>query len=502
MYQSTVFFPSDARKHTQWYHNGWLQDTLRHQSDEKVVIPLADGAHRLRLASYQEHHSGDNKKLSELSAAKRARSVTLEFTTTISGKAVLSQLKKRGVKGRAPAPMIKAAFDGPSLQSQLANLMHQHAHAARFQTAFLVSMHQREVGLTGVSPAVGACSAQVLFKDCVFDKNRCKIMPSFDKKPARWKTYLRPHVLRAQRQSGKSEVLSYAVKISPNVCERTPPGQVPLYSATAGLDIRLLQHMDAGSLGLDNFVVNNVQGASCIRIPELDESSSELVCDDSLQWFTMQALAQMYQPKDLQSKLEMPQAVNTRRNELDRFSQATISNQPFVPRSHMPMVAPTEVGPQVAMDPEREDMHLMPVTKIELDRAYELFYKQVVCANRGIVDFSKGVRAVFEPFDPQAWQQHVQPTDQITVTLAVDLLYVPLMNWLDVKTASAVDSGAGDEDEEDKEDEDNAVAEEESDDDDDDVLLSPVVSDDEKEAEEASLPPPPPAQSLAGNNSV
>ena len=436
MFPAPVHWASDAQHHTVRNYGAWQQ--LLHKAPKAPAQLDVDGQPRdMLLVTHTEEHP-------EASMARRMRSATLDFEVKVSGKTLLKRLKNH-IPGKH-VPPLTAGIDGASLVSHLAHLAHEpEGHETRFDTAFVMAIHLREVGFSGVSRAAGPCSGQLLFKDCVFDKTRGKIVPSSADRPTGWKAYLRPSGVRIDRSEGKTRTEVYALRLSPGMNERAGPGQILLYSARTGLDTRLLLHMDAGSVGLHNQVVYH-NAAPHVRAPLVGDRD-ELTCPDSLSWFTAQAWARMYKGEDFNKKLGKQLTVFSRRDELDRFRQATTLGEPFVPRSQLhEFDAYLARSSDVArVDKDHVDSTVVPVTPFELTRAYDLFHRQTLRANRGVVDFTKGIRAVFEPFDCDAWRKHVHPADEISITLVVDLVYVPLLNWLDTRTASAIESKDGDE---------------------------------------------------------
>lgn len=430
MFPAPPYWRSDAAHPVQRHYASW-REALCKAPREAGKLDVAGSVHRMKLATHDDNH--------EAAMARRMRTVTVDFVANANGDWLLKRLSTH--KPGESQPLLSAGIDGPSLVKHLTNLAHESPdHLPRFETAFLVAIHLREASLNGVSRAAGACSAQLLFRDCTFQKVRCKIakIPVDDAPSTRWTAYLRTQSLGVQRYERKECVHSYALRISPTVTERYPPGHVLLYSATTGLDTRLLQHIDAGSLGLYNFLVQH-DGGTFVRSPQEHPSDQTLVCPDSLSWFVTRAWGQLYSEKDFFSKIRKVKTVLTRRDEMDRYHQALSRGEPFVPRSHLrefhsEMRDPHEEG----INKDNAVVSLVPVTPEELSIATELFHKQVVRSNRGLVDFTQGVNAVFEPLDCAAWSKNLKPTDDISITMSVDLLYVPLLGWLDRPVASAI----------------------------------------------------------------
>lgn len=471
MFLTPTYFRSDAAHHAYRNYDAWGK-VLTKEPKHAAELRVEGKQYTMKLVTHDQHP--------EVAPVKRTRSATLEFSITVSGDQLHSRLSASG-------PLLTVAIKGPELMTQLASLAHEPpADAERFATAFLVAVHLREVSMVGVSRAAGACWAQLLLKDCVYDEARMKIVPSSPERPISWSAYLRPNTLCVHRQGQKqaSKTHTYALKLTPNVTERTPAGHVLLYNAHLGLDTRLLLHMDAGTLGLMNLLVYR-NGGQFVHSPQLLPTGVDITCLDSLAWFTAQAWAQMYHHKDFASKLQKSDNVFTRRNELDRYREALLRKEQFVPRCYLhEFDAQAPIGHRVQIDKDHEVATVSPVTPAELKVASELFFQQVVKSNRGIIDFTKGAQMMFEPFDRDAWRQHIpnKKDELVSLTVTVDLLYVPLMSWLDTRVASAVDKEFDEEEEEkgaDTADEEETSAEAAAavaagaDDDDDDTTLVP-----------------------------
>lgn len=483
MFPAPAFWRSDAAHPVQRHYASW-REVLTKAPREAGKLDVEGSAHAMRLEAPDEAQ--------EVAMARRLRTVTLDFVVNVSGDFVLKRLK--GHKPGESAPLLSAAIDGASLVKHLTSLAHElPEHETRFRTAFLVAIHLRESSVSGVAKTAGACSAQVLFKDCAFRRDRCKIasLTPDQASETRWTAYLRSQALGVQRYERKECVHSYALRMAPGCTERYPPGHVLLYHATTGLDTRLLQHIDAGSLGLCNFLVHH-DGGTFVRCPKENPADNSLVCPDSLSWFIARAWGQMYTEVAFFKKIRAPKTVLTRRDELDRYRQALARGQTFVPRSHLREFQ-TEMRDEheTGISKDNAVVSLVPVTPEEIKTATDLFHKQVVRANRGFVDFSQGVTAVFEPFDCDAWAKHVKSGDEISVTLSVDLLYVPLLSWLDTAVASAIPSQGFGEEEESKMEEEEEDA----------ITFKDVRGEEEcveqEEADEALLEPPSASQKQA-----
>lgn len=450
MFPAPTFWRSDAAHPVQRHYASW-REVLTKAPREAGKLDVEGSAYLMRLEAPDEAQ--------EAAMARRLRTVTLDFAVNVSGDFLLKRL--RGHKPGESPPLLSASIGGADLVKHLTSLAHElPEHEARFKTAFLVAIHLREAGVSGVPRTAGACSAQVLFKDCAFRRDRCKISPlTPDQTHAtHWTAYLRSQALGVQRYERKECVHAYALRISPTGTERYPPGHVLLYHATSGLDTRLLHHIDAGSLGLSNFLVHH-DGGTFVRCPKENPADHSLVCPDSLSWFVTRAWGQLYTEAAFFKKIRAPKTVLTRRDELDRYRQALARGETFVPRSHLREFQ-TEMRDEheTGISKDNAVVSLVPVTPEEIKTATDLFYKQVVRANRGFVDFSQGVRAVFEPFDCEAWAKHIKPADDISITLSVDLLYVPLLGWLDTPVASAIPPQGFTDEEESKMEEEEEVA--------------------------------------------
>jgi hypothetical protein len=441
----------------------------------------------------------------EIGAANRVRCITLNFT--LKGNA--RQFVKRLAKGK---PLV-VAHEGHDLLALLTKAAHETPeNSERFQQGFLLGVFLREARAAGIEPKAGPCGVQLLARDCVFNQGIGKIECAPPQRQLPWTTYLGEHThcavrdLDAKSEDGTHQKVTCAVQLVPNSHREYGPGQHPVYVTHAGVTSRLMQHLDAGSMGLYNFI-EYPDGSPHIRAPieMINPDTRERIrqCPDSLVWFACQVLSEAYARKDLLRKLAEPSKGHTRRTELNRYLIASKHRSTFLPRSHLPRFDATKSVRNPTKDEENVD--LIPVIPTDVNKAYKKYFDEVICRTRGIIDFTKGLRVMFKPLDPQAWITHLKKDEHVQLSVTLDIVYVYLPHWLDtdvgtkqpvvvsdIKIASLEDtepnvvdvSTAVAEDEED-DDATLVMVSDEDDDDDDDaaIALTPVA----KEASEAAV---------------
>lgn len=415
-------FPSDARGAVKSYHAFVAQEAEpSHHADEK--------GHP--YVSYDLQPYARN----ELQPATRMRCVTLNFVLRGSNEELLKVLDKR-------RPLV-VEFRGAALMQAMAVSAHEpESHAGRFALGFLVAINLRDSHISGVAPGVGDVGLQVLAKEAVFNEARGKIEAS--DRPRQWTAHLPQTQHSVMRdlgdKGGVPTPAAYAVKISPAVQQHFGPGQHQIYRSHAAINSRVMQHLDAGAFGLDNYIITRDRtGGLFVRCPvPVDHTPPLYVCPDSLSWYVCHATGPRYQAKDFLRKLDHPLKVHTRRHEIDRYEQALAAGAEFVPRSHLPALnAREDARSQETLDEENVD--ILPVTGADVTLAYNLFRHEVLRLNRGIVDFTQGVRVEFTPLNPRLWIDHLRKNNTVAViSVTLDLVYVPLLSWLDTEVGTQV----------------------------------------------------------------
>lgn len=478
------YWRSDAQSRIDNIYNPWTK------SLSKTAPPLslpdsADIDHDPLLISL--HSYADT----EMSAVNRTRCATINFTLKGSGKQFLRRLQK----GKA----LMVVHEGHDMLALLAKAAHETPeHMERFQQGFLLGVFLREARVAGVEQKAGPCTVQLLARDCVFNEGIGKIECAPPQRQLPWTNYLAEHThcsvrdLDAKEEHESTQKITCAVQMMPNAHREFAPGQHPVYATHAGVNNRLIQHLDAGSMGLYNFI-EYPDGSPHIRAPlemvnpKTDERKHQ--CPDSLVWFACQVLADAYPRKDLVRKLSQPSKGHTRRTELDRYMLSLREGTVFLPRSHLPRFDATKNVKLPTKDEENVD--LLPVIPTDVNKAYKLYYKEVVCRTRGIVDFTKGLRVVFRPLDTQAWLTNLKKDEHVSLSVTFDIVYVYLPHWLDTDAATKVATKAqdkADEEEDNKEEEEASTAVNEDDDDDALVMISDDDDDDTIDAAIASTP--------------
>lgn len=459
LYEHTPHVPGDARHVSRRDYKNVIEP-LSVQPPPALLIVGAEQTVALQLQSYKD---------TALCPSRRARCTTLQFILQARSQTLARRLETH------PKAGIPVILEGPELLRRLALSAHEPAeNAHHFNTAFLHSVHMRGLMVSGVDKRAGPCAVQLLAKDCRFNTERGKIEKA--RKTAPWTAYLRNGLHTVVRTLGAGDPTkkkntavnnhySCAVLGFPGIHEKYGPQQCPLYTANVDVTARALHHLDAGALGLANFIVYK-DGAMFWRCPEKLHPTGVRVCRDSLAWFMCHVYKELHRPEAYVKKLDTAQPCRTRRHEIHRLSLS--KDVAFVPRSHLQQFDTVAVkGEAKAQTIDEENVSLVPTTPVEFDAACAMYKHDVFDYWRGVVDFTRGLRVVFEPLDPQAWVKHLGTDEFVTLSVTLDVVYVPLLGWLDTVPVVVSVQGAGDEDTDEEEAKVDEEEEEDSEDDDD-----------------------------------
>jgi len=355
---------------------------------------------------------------SDLCPSNRLRRITPSFSCNLPASALVKTLEKRG------DVLCTVPFTGDTWLRSLARAAHEESNAAHFELAFLVSAQLQEVHVAGLPEAAGPLGAQLYAQTPEYDERRGKVSKGKQGKGV-WTACFADQVYCAHR-GAKQSFSSCPIYLPPNVSEKP---NTPLYAVHAGTNARLLRHLDCLAFGFDNFLVYREDKVPCIRAPIVDPEKHLILCQDSLVWFMLQLLQSKLKPDAFMKKISDCEELVMRRDEIDRY----VTGRDFVPRAYLPHFEarrPREDQQQLTLD--EEQWPVIAVVPDDIREVYSRAQHEALDRGRGVLDFSKGVRLQFRPLQPEACLAALRTSEQpVQLRVKLELVYVPLLGWLD-----------------------------------------------------------------------
>jgi hypothetical protein len=349
-----------------------------------------------------------------MSAGSRTRTVEFHFHLVLTRKEALQMLdEKKHLVCHVAGDAVMKAMHATSWA-----LKNTPEHAYRF--AFVSAIQYRGAHITGLPHETGPCGVQLLLQECAYHVQTGRLIPAdkvISRDPPTWKPYLEENKAAVYATSKSTEVLPFAVKVSPSshTCHSsaTPVGVYHMPAATSALT---LQYLDAAAVGLDTFVVRTEDAGCFVRAPD------GLVCHDALS-FLLHNMPGFVNPQ------QKPHLRTVAKHAFRRWQDAHDNGVPFDPT----LSAVKESKDGTILDPREERVALLPVTNRQLETAYHKLQTDVLQRTRGVWDCSAGLCVAFTPFSAERWLEELNKQDEhesVELSVSLEVVYMPLATWL------------------------------------------------------------------------
>lgn len=358
-----------------------------------------------------------------LDVAHRVRTVDLGFHLSITRSEAADMLEKQGC--------FVCSISGKDLTRALyaTSWSLKNTPESAFHYVFALMMQLHDAAIVGVpATRTGPCTLQLMAHDCDFDVKTGRLLPA-DRMRSVAKPYLEERKVAAY-QVGRQEtatLIPYAVQVTPalephqRMTAQQPTLVYHLPHAATG---RTVQYLDAMAIGLDTFVCHTPHGA-CVRVPQAPWSQ---VCPDVLSYMICKQLGAQNVEGRSKAKCKVP------KHPFEQWAYAHATGTPFDPFQFTTQSLMSEDSKTAT-----EETHIMPVSTRELENAYASMHEDLVKRTRGVWDCTMGLQLVFTPFDAARWLSHLNKDNgEIEFTAQLELLYLPLTQWLGPSLSSAV----------------------------------------------------------------